>query len=50
MLDKSPLGLITNESDFSKNLKFIDSKKDKVSKNYTNEKIKKSQVSYTANT
>jgi len=50
MLDKSPLGLITNESDFSKNLKFIDSKKDKVSKNYTNEKIKKSQVTYTANT
>jgi len=50
MLEKSPLGLITNESDFSKNLKFIDSKKDKISKNYTNEKIKKSQVSYTANT
>ncbi|SEM30026.1 Glycosyl-hydrolase 97 C-terminal, oligomerisation [Chryseobacterium taichungense] len=50
MLDKSPLGLVTNESDFSKNLKFIDSKKDKVSKNYTNEKIKKSQVSYSANT
>ncbi|UMQ42297.1 glycoside hydrolase family 97 protein [Chryseobacterium sp. Y16C] len=50
MLDKSPLGLITNESDFSKNLKFIDSKKDKISKNYTNEKIKKSQVSYAANT
>ncbi|MPS63383.1 MAG: alpha-glucosidase [Chryseobacterium sp.] len=50
MLDKSPLGLLTNESDFSKNLKFIDSKKNKVSKNYTNEKIKKSQVSYTANT
>ncbi|WP_267402697.1 MULTISPECIES: glycoside hydrolase family 97 catalytic domain-containing protein [unclassified Chryseobacterium] len=50
MLDKSPLGLVTNESDFSKNLKFIDSKKDKVFKNYTNEKIKKSQVTYTANT
>ncbi len=50
MLDKSPLGLVTNESDFSKNLKFIDSKKDKISKNYTNEKIKKSQVSYAANT
>lgn len=50
MLEKSPLGLITNESDFSKNLKFIDSKKDKVSKNYTNEKIKKSKVSYAANT
>ncbi|MDP9955868.1 hypothetical protein J2X97_001505 [Epilithonimonas hungarica] len=50
MLDKSPLGLVTNESDFSKNLKFIDSKKNKVSKNYTNEKIKKSEVSYVANT
>lgn len=50
MLEKSPLGLVTNESDFSKNLKFIDSKKDKISKNYTNEKIKKSQVSYGANT
>lgn len=50
MLEKSPLGLITNESDFSENLKFADSKKDKISKNYTNEKIKKSQVSYTANT
>jgi len=50
MLEKSPLGLVTNESDFSKNLTFIDSKKDNVSKNYTNEKIKKSQVSYKANT
>lgn len=49
MLEKSPLGLITNESDFSENLKFVDNKKDKISKNYTNEKIKKSQVSYTAN-
>ncbi|PJJ66520.1 glycoside hydrolase family 97 protein [Chryseobacterium geocarposphaerae] len=50
MLEKSPLGLVTNESDFSKNLKFSDNKKDKVSKTYSNEKIKKSQVSYTANT
>lgn len=49
MLDKSPLGLITNESDFSKNLKFVDSKRDKVSKKYTNEKIKKSEVDYQAN-
>lgn len=49
MLDKSPLGLITNESDFSKNLKFIDSKKDQVSKKYFNEKIKKSEVDYKAN-
>jgi len=49
MLEKSPLGLITNESDFSKNLKFINSKKDNVSKKYSNEKIKKSQVEYKAN-
>ncbi|KAA0129563.1 glycoside hydrolase family 97 protein [Chryseobacterium sp. SN22] len=49
MLEKSPLGLITNESDFSKNLKFINSKKDQVSKTYTNEKIKKSEVNYKAN-
>jgi hypothetical protein len=50
MLDKSPLGLITNESDFSKNLKFINSKKDVVSKKYSNKKIKKSEVEYKANT
>ncbi|REC79224.1 glycoside hydrolase family 97 protein [Chryseobacterium elymi] len=50
MLEKSPLGLITNESDFSKNLKFINSKKDFVSKKYSNEKIKKSEVEYKANT
>lgn len=50
MLEKSPLGVITNESDFSKNLKFTDSKKDQVSKSYANEKIKKSNVDYKANT
>lgn len=50
MLDKSPLGLITNESDFSENLKFINSKKDFISKKYSNEKIKKSDIEYKANT
>ncbi|MDC8103524.1 glycoside hydrolase family 97 protein [Chryseobacterium sp. B21-037] len=50
MLEKSPLGLVTNESDFSKDLKFMDSKKDIVSKKYTNEKIKKSEVHYNTNT
>ncbi|WP_343658289.1 glycoside hydrolase family 97 catalytic domain-containing protein [Chryseobacterium sp.] len=49
MLEKSPLGLVTNESDFSKDLKFMDSKKDIVSKKYTNEKIKKSEIDYKAN-
>lgn len=50
MLEKSPLGLVTNESDFSKNLKFSDSQKDIVSKKYTNQKIKKSEIDYKANT
>ncbi|QWT87027.1 glycoside hydrolase family 97 catalytic domain-containing protein [Chryseobacterium sp. PCH239] len=50
MLEKSPLGLVTNESDFSKDLKFVDSKKDIISKKYTNEKIKKSEIDYKANT
>lgn len=50
MLEKSPLGLVTNESDFSKNLKFTDSQKDLVSKKYTNAKIKKSEIDYKANT
>ncbi|MCJ7935942.1 MAG: glycoside hydrolase family 97 protein [Chryseobacterium sp.] len=50
MLERSPLGLVTNESDFSKNLKFIDSQKDVVSKKYTNGKIKKSEIEYKANT
>ncbi|PTT40874.1 alpha-glucosidase [Chryseobacterium sp. HMWF028] len=50
MLEKSPLGLVTSESDFSKNLKFTDSQKDAVSKKYTNGKIKKSEVNYNANT
>ncbi|WNI37385.1 glycoside hydrolase family 97 catalytic domain-containing protein [Chryseobacterium sp. SG20098] len=50
MLEKSPLGLVTNESDFSKNMKFTDSNKDIISKKYTNGKIKKSEVHYNANT
>jgi len=49
MLEKSPLGLVTNESDFSKNLKFINSKKDVFAKTYSNEKIKKSKVDYNSN-
>jgi len=49
MLDKSPLGLITNESDFSTSLKFINSKKNYISKKYSNKKIKKSEVEYKAN-
>lgn len=49
MLEKSPLGFKSNVEDFTKGMKFINSKKDKISKNYSNEKIKKSQVQYDAN-
>ncbi len=40
MLEKSPLGLVSNESDFSKNLKFIDSKKISFLRNIRTEKSK----------
>ena len=42
VLEKSPLGLVTNETDFSKNLKLINAEKGKVEKKYSNQKIKKS--------
>ena len=38
VLEKSPLGLVTNETDFSKNLKLINAEKGKVEKKYTNQK------------
>ncbi|MFT4168905.1 MAG: glycoside hydrolase family 97 catalytic domain-containing protein [Dysgonomonas sp.] len=49
MLEDSPLGLITNEGDFSKNLKYISKKEDVVRKKYKQDKIKKSEIEYTAN-
>ena len=49
MLESSPLGLITNEGDFSKNMKFISRKEDTVNKEYRQEKIKKSHIHYKAN-
>ena len=50
MLEKSPLGLITNEADFTESMSFVDSDKGEVSEDYSMEKIKQSQVSYNANT
>ncbi|WP_031425947.1 glycoside hydrolase family 97 protein [Flavimarina sp. Hel_I_48] len=50
MLDKSPLGLHTNEGDFSSKMNFIAAVQDSTSKDYVQEKIKQSQVSYKANT
>lgn len=50
MLEESPLGLMTNEGDFSKNMKFVDKQTDVVNKQYTQDKIKKSTITYNANT
>lgn len=49
MLEASPLGLTTNEGDFSAGMKFISSTEGKVAKDYSIETIKKSQVHYQAN-
>jgi Glycoside hydrolase 97/Glycosyl-hydrolase 97 N-terminal/Glycosyl-hydrolase 97 C-terminal, oligomerisation len=50
MIENSPLGLVTNEGDFTENMSFVESTTDKVSKNYSQEKIKKSSINYDANT
>ena len=50
ILENSPLGLITNEGDFSKNMSFVESTKGKVDKTYKQEKIKQSTITYEANT
>lgn len=49
LLEDSPLGMITNESDFSKNLKFVEKKENTISKTYNENRIKKSKVHYQAN-
>ena len=49
MLENSPLGLITNEGDFSTGIKYIAREDTTIDKNYTQAKIKKSQVHYVAN-
>lgn len=50
VLEDSPLGLITNEGDFSTNIKFVSSTTAKVEETYSQTRIKQSQVSYKANT
>lgn len=49
MLENSPLGIITDVSDFSKNLKFTGKQENVINKTYTESKIKKSKVIYHAN-
>ncbi|MDR1502853.1 MAG: glycoside hydrolase family 97 protein, partial [Prevotella sp.] len=50
ILEKSPLGLQTNEGDFSTGLSFVGKSENKISKTYTQDKIKRSEVNYEANT
>jgi hypothetical protein len=50
MLEKSPLGLVTNEGDFTKGMRLNKSAEGTVNKDYSQEKIKQSQVSYEAKT
>ncbi|RZL02089.1 MAG: glycoside hydrolase family 97 protein, partial [Pedobacter sp.] len=49
MLENSPLGLKTNEGDFSLEMKYLNKAESNVSKDYNQEKIKKSQIQYRAN-
>ena len=46
----SPLGFISNVGDFSKDLTLLEEKTGKVEKSYTQAKIKKSHIDWTANT
>jgi hypothetical protein len=50
MLEKSPLGLITNEGDFSANMSFVESTTGEVDKKYDQDRIKQSFITYSANT
>ncbi|GAB1415755.1 glycoside hydrolase family 97 protein [Paludibacter sp.] len=49
IIEDSPLGIITNISDFSKNLKLVDNKEVLIDKKYTQDRIKKSEIHYVAN-
>lgn len=49
MLLNSPLGLITNEGDFSANMRFVRKSERKIDEKYVQDKIKKAQVHYKAN-
>ncbi|MBF6597867.1 MAG: glycoside hydrolase family 97 catalytic domain-containing protein [Fermentimonas sp.] len=49
ILEDSPLGMITNVSDFSRNLVFVEKNTQTIHKAYQEPKIKKSNVTYNAN-
>ncbi|WP_455673935.1 glycoside hydrolase family 97 protein [Phocaeicola sp.] len=49
ILEDSPLGVVTNAGDFSKNMTFAGHKENKIDKTYTQDRIKQSQLRYQAN-
>lgn len=49
VLEDAPLGLVTNVSDFSKDLEFIDKKENIIEETYYEKKIKMSKVEYRGN-
>ncbi len=50
LIDKAPLGFSSNEGDLTQNLTFVEAQQNELSKSYTQEKIKQSQIDYKANT
>lgn len=50
ILENSPLGLVTNEGDFTKNMSFVESSKGMAEKSFEQDKIKQSSINYKANT
>lgn len=48
-LEPSPLGLKTNEGDFSTGMKYVGKEEGKVNKEYAQDRIKRSQIKYAAN-
>jgi hypothetical protein len=49
ILEDSPLGMITNVSDFSRALSFVEKKENVINETYAEKKIKRSKVNYHAN-
>ncbi|SFW54207.1 Glycosyl-hydrolase 97 C-terminal, oligomerisation [Sinomicrobium oceani] len=49
-LENSPLGLVTNEGDFTSGLRYISSATGEIKDTYRQDRIKKSEVTYEANT
>lgn len=49
ILENSPLGLVSNVGDFSKNMTYVEHKAGRIDKTYTQDRIKQSSIHYQAN-